>query len=880
LPASIASDPALTLTAAAETAAARTPLHAAALCLSVALAAGALIAAQLAMMRVYAIGSWAHFGSLVVSLAMLGLGLSSAMLCIAPRLVERYGKTIAGVALMLFAPLLAAVNLAAQQLPFNAAFLVADPAQKWRLAANFALYLLPFVAGGIFLGTVFLQQGRQFGRIYFADLSGAGLCGLLFVLAMRVVPPEDLITVPMLLGLIGAAFWVIAEGGRRECLALPVVAAASFALHFALPPALGIGKLAVSDYKGVSYARKLPDSRRVLHLLSPFGDVQAYASSYLHFAPGLSDNAAFNLPELPRNAYVGLYIDGEGPIGVIRDLPPKDTAYFDYLPSVYPYLIKTAPDVFVAQFGGGISTALALRHGARSVTLAEDNPAILEAFGSEEVGGFSGHLLQNPRVRVVSGEGRLFLQASGAHYDIVDLSVTISAGLSNSGGFPIVENYGYTREAMLAYMRALRPGGVLSVTLWNKEDPPKSVLKLYATMVAAARSFDPATVDRSFFAIGNYLSTATVLYKRGGFTAAEIERLRGQTEKMSFDAFYYPGIANEPASLEGLLDAYRNQIFGGQIFENGQGFGNGAAEDAGAAPQDDAAPPPATLLSRLVWNRMIRGEWPEIAERYPFDARPLTDNRPYFAGYVKPADLTRIIDRLDLFQNEWGYLLLWATLGVATVGAVLLMALPVMFGWRTMVHDFPGVSGTVLYFACLGLAYLSVELALAAKFVLALSNYTVSAAVVITGMLIFSGIGSLVSRRYVERVEFVLPRLLVAIGAVLLAEALLADRVLAWVGALPSAMRPVACLALILPAALLMGFPMPLAMTTLARLGKDRVFIWAWGINGCFSVIGAALTPIAAIAFGLNAVLAAAGALYVLAVAALGALFRPVAPAP
>ena len=40
-------------------------------------------------------------------------------------------------------------------------------------------------------------------------------------------------------------------------------------------------------------------------------------------------------------------------------------------------------------------------------------------------------------------------------------------------------------------MRALAPGGVLSVTLWNKEEPPKSVLKLYATMAAAARDGRP-----------------------------------------------------------------------------------------------------------------------------------------------------------------------------------------------------------------------------------------------------------------------------------------------------------------------------------------------------------------------------------------------------
>ena len=48
-----------------------------------------------------------------------------------------------------------------------------------------------------------------------------------------------------------------------------------------------------------------------------------------------------------------------------------------------------------------------------------------------------------------------------------------------------------------------------------------------------------------------------------------------------------------------------------------------------------------------------------------FDTRLLTNNRPYFAAYVKPGDLLRVTDRLELLQDEWGYLLLWATLGIA-----------------------------------------------------------------------------------------------------------------------------------------------------------------------------------------------------------------------
>jgi hypothetical protein len=74
--------------------------------------------------------------------------------------------------------------------------------------------------------------------------------------------------------------------------------------------------------------------------------------------------------------------------------------------------------------------------------------------------------------------------------------------------------------------------------------------------------------------------------------------------------------------------------------------------------------------------------------------------------------------------------------------------------------------------------------------------------------------------------------------------------------------------AIIAPPAFLMGFPMPTAMTTLGRLGKDHLFIWAWGVNGCFSVIGAAAAPVIATNFGLGAVIEIAGCAYLLALPA------------
>ncbi|MGI3902063.1 MAG: hypothetical protein ACRYGP_26310 [Janthinobacterium lividum] len=862
--------------------------------LGVGLVAGAVIALQICIMRIFSVGSWAHFGSLVVSLAMLAFGLVSAVMCIGKGFFARRWRLVAGTSLVLFAPLLVAANLLAQQVPFNAIFLLSDPMQKWRLAANFALYLVPFLAGALFLGTVFLKADRFFARVYFADLVGAGLGGLLFLGTLFLLAPENLVVTPIVLALAGGLCWFAATAPVKRALRFDAVLIAvgglAVAAHFVMPAALGITTLAVSDYKGISYARKFPDSHLVYRNYSPFGDIAVYGSSYLHFAPGLSDNAAFNMPQVPENAYLGLYIDGEGPSGIIRDLKPEETAYFRFLPMVYPYLIAQNPDTFVIQFGGGISTDVALRDGSKSVTVAESNPAILKAFRTDPtLRDFTGDVLNDPRVHVVDYDGRLYLAAHPASYDVVDLSLADSAGLSAPGGFAIVEKYAYTRQAMETYMRALKPGGILSVTLWNKEEPPKSVLKLYSTLVEAARAVDPdddtrstpAQVENSFFAVSSYLSTATVLYKKGGFSPADITKLRDHTHAMSFDDIYWPGIPFDATATDRLLADYRGSIFSdspspaaGKAAAAGSTATDDAEDDGGAGPAPKVLP--STQMGRLAWHALVYGGWPEIADRYVFDARALTNDRPYFAAYVKPRDLPNLLDRLEIVQDEWGYLLLWATLGIATIAAVSLVILPVVFGWRSVFSRAPGKGRTILYFACLGLGYIVVEVGLIADYTLALNNATVSASILITSMLVFSGLGSLTAERTLDRARTVLPAILLAIGAILIGYGFFLDRALVLIGTLPYAWRLLICFLTVAPPAFLMGFPMPTAMTWLARLGKEHMFLWAWGINGCFSVVGAAAVPLIATAFGLSTVLTVGGVAYLVAIPAFFAVVLPI----
>ena len=108
-----------------------------ALYFAVGLGAGSVIALQIDVMRVFSVGSWAHFGSLVVSLAMLGFGLASAVMTVAKDWFARNWRWAATVSLALFGPLAVGANLYVQHLGFNAIFLDLRPGAEVEAAGDF-----------------------------------------------------------------------------------------------------------------------------------------------------------------------------------------------------------------------------------------------------------------------------------------------------------------------------------------------------------------------------------------------------------------------------------------------------------------------------------------------------------------------------------------------------------------------------------------------------------------------------------------------------------------------------------------------------------------------------------------------------------------------
>ncbi len=211
-------------------------------------------------------------------------------------------------------------------------------------------------------------------------------------------------------------------------------------------------------------------------------------------------------------------------------------------------------------------------------------------------------------------------------------------------------------------------------------------------------------------------------------------------------------------------------------------------------------------------------------------------------------------------REEIGYLINVAVIAQALVLAALVLALP-LIRWRRRHPRTGALVKSVLYFAGLGLGFLFLEILLIEKAAFYFSDRTYAFAIVLTGMLVFSGLGSFLSGRWLDR-----PRRGIALatagiaGWIVLAAAGL-DALLFATLDLAVAAKALILLAGIAPLALALGVPFPLGLA-LFRGANSHFLPWAWSLNGAFSVIATPLANLLAVSVGYKLLFALSLILY------------------
>jgi hypothetical protein len=228
-------------------------------------------------------------------------------------------------------------------------------------------------------------------------------------------------------------------------------------------------------------------------------------------------------------------------------------------------------------------------------------------------------------------------------------------------------------------------------------------------------------------------------------------------------------------------------------------------------------------------------------------------------------------------------LLLLLVIAAVLAAAFLLVPFVAMRAtWKRL----PRKGTSLLYFSMLGLGFMFFEITLIQRLILFLGFPTYSLSVTLASLLIFTGVGALLSPRVlarcdgkVERVAGPLAGAVVVLGAFyLLAVPELTEAMLAT----PLWVRIATTFLLLAPLGVCLGMFMPLGLGAVSALtdhGAEYV-AWSWAINGFASVVGSVLTTLVAMSFGFDIVLVAAVWAYLIALVALRGLRAPIVPTP
>ncbi|HEX4488061.1 MAG TPA: hypothetical protein VH088_17415, partial [Terriglobales bacterium] len=495
-----------------------------------------------------------------------------------------------------------------------------------------------------------------------------------------------------------------------------------------------------------------------------------------------------------------------------------DTVWEKNLMSAPPALanvLRPHGDYAIIGPGGGVDVLRAVANGSHNVEGIEINPIIANTIMRDRYADFSYHLYQRPDVHIHVTDGRSFVRNSKQSYDVVQMTLVDTWASTAAGAFALSENSLYTEDAFQEYFEHLKPDGLIAITRWEFRQP-REALRVVSVAMDALHKLGVENPAKNFIIISQGALNedgipVAVLAKKSAFTA------------------------EEEASVLKHLDKY-------------------GALSAIYLPSQPGSNPFSALIASNDPFAFARG--------YEFNVAPVNDNAPFFFFTLK---LSQILHHEGQREGiDWK-----VNLGVAVLGMVLIISFVavLLFLVVPLALGTGGARGSatgLLYFVAVGLGFILVEIAFIQRFVLFLGHPTYALTVVVFLLLLSSGAGSLLSRKWLRETKRAWVPLLIIVAALLLYVFVLPAILNALVG-LPFLVKLGISAILLAPLGLAMGMPFPTGLRALAAIGSAESSIeWAWAMNAASSVLGSVLAMVIAIQFGLNVTLACGAAAYLI----------------
>jgi hypothetical protein len=265
------------------------------------------------------------------------------------------------------------------------------------------------------------------------------------------------------------------------------------------------------------------------------------------------------------------------------------------------------------------------------------------------------------------------------------------------------------------------------------------------------------------------------------------------------------------------------------------------------------------------------------------DISAVRDDAPFFWHFSAfpdvLRDITKSIDVRDSESDMVGERVLLLLLALSVIYAAVFLLLPFVAVRRTWAAlPSKGLSG--VYFAALGLGFMFFEITMIQRLVLFLGYPTYSLTVTLASILVFTGIGALLSRRLAALPTWTpLPAVLAGLAGLTLFYRFGLDPLTDALLSASLGVRVLVAVLLLAPLGVCLGMFMPFGLRLVSGLTDhgEEYSAWGWAVNGFFSVIGSVLTTILSMTFGFRSVQMAALAIYVVAVLAFLRLRRTAA---